>query len=92
MCELTDFIKANAVAIDAARKYADRASRGIPPDRWAIGKYGEAQVAAGIAALFKLQTLTAAALDAVWTDLEGHNSRTVAGMGVIKRGDTENTP
>lgn len=52
----------------AAAKYANRAARGIPADRWAIGRDGEASVARGIRALFAINEMLSGAFTAIWND------------------------
>lgn len=62
----------------AAAKYANRAARGLPADRWATGEEGAASVARGIRALFAANEMLAGAFTAIW------NERVQAGTDAMR--------
>lgn len=63
--QLDDFYARNSKAIAAASKYARRAERGIPADRWSDGTEGALLVARGIRAQEVIMSMLSEALGAM---------------------------
>ena len=79
------FQKEFGAGLDAAETYMNRAKRGIPHDRWAVGNVGAALVARGIEGHLILLTHLKEELTTVWADLEAQRKRTEEGMGVFDK-------
>jgi hypothetical protein len=63
-----------------ALKYAERAERGLPSDRWASGVEGERDVASGIRAMAEIIHLQAAVLEVLWAETHDAQRRTSEGL------------
>lgn len=91
MIDMNDFTEENKAALDAADKFARRARRGLPSDRWTDGTNGASLVAEGIAAYQNLNADLLSVVRLIWADIQERDQRTKEGMGVYdtagKRGD-----
>lgn len=78
--QIDEWIDGQAPAIDAARKYAERARKGLPPDRFAQGTDGARMVAKGIEALGMLIALQSDIIQAL-TQAQIEAGRQSMGLG-----------
>ena len=69
MIDLNDWRPEYDEALEAAREFARRKNKCIPPDRWADGTLGQRKVAVGIELLDALHKAQTAALREVYATL-----------------------
>jgi hypothetical protein len=70
MIDLNDWRPEYDEALEAAREFARRKNKNIPPDRWADGTIGQRKVALGIELLDALHKAQFAALREVYATLQ----------------------
>lgn len=89
MIDLNDWRPEYDEALEAAREFARRKNKNIPPDRWADGTLGQRKVAVGIElfdALHRAQTAALREVYATLLEMQAAQLQTsVDAMGVFDR-------
>ncbi len=83
--DIDDWQADNEDALEAAKRYRERAEKGLPADRWADGANGARLVAQGIHALECIIAMQTAALEDM---LEEATARGVDAMRLHKEDNT----